>query len=256
MIYMSNNMRFTDKIAVVTGGASGIGKAIASRLGQEGATLALLDANAKLLETTTNEFIAQGIGATGYAVDISNEQELQSAIDAITARDKRIDVLVHAAGIVGPTSTKITEYSSADFDKVYQVNLKGSFLITKLVVTEMAKTGRGRILLLASIAGKDGNPGMVGYTATKAGVIGLVKGVAKEFATTGITINGLAPAVIRTAMNDNTSQQQLDYMIAKIPMQRLGTVEEVAAMSCFIVSDENSFSTGFVYDISGGRAVY
>jgi 3-oxoacyl-[acyl-carrier protein] reductase len=120
----------------------------------------------------------------------------------------------------------------------------------------MKKTGKGRILLIASIAGKEGNPGMVGYSTTKAGVIGLIKGVGKEFATTAITINGLAPAVIKTPMNDNTSAEQLKYMTAKIPMQRLGTVEEVAAMSCFIVSDENSFSTGFIYDISGGRATY
>ena len=111
-------------------------------------------------------------------------------------------------------------------------------------------------MLIASIAGKEGNPGMVGYSSTKAGVIGLVKGVAREFADTRITVNGLAPAVIKTAMNDNTSQEQLAYMTAKIPMQRLGTIDEVAAMSCFIVSDENSFSTGFIYDISGGRATY
>jgi 3-oxoacyl-[acyl-carrier protein] reductase len=109
---------------------------------------------------------------------------------------------------------------------------------------------------VASIAGKEGNPGMVGYSSTKAGVIGLVKGVAKEFAVTNITINGLAPAVIKTAMNDNTLPEQLSYMISKIPMNRLGTIEEVAALSCFIVSEENSFSTGFIYDISGGRATY
>ena len=120
----------------------------------------------------------------------------------------------------------------------------------------MERQNIGRILLVASIAGKEGNPGMVGYSSSKAGVIGLVKGVAKEFATTGITVNGLAPAVIKTGMNENTSPEQLAYMTAKIPMQRLGTVEEVAAMCCFIVSDENSFSTGFIYDISGGRATY
>ena len=139
---------------------------------------------------------------------------------------------------------------------MYEVNLKGTFLITKYVLQVMQKTGKGRLLLISSIAGKEGNPGMVGYSATKAGVIGLVKGVAKEFATTNITVNGLAPAVIKTPMNENTSSEQLEYMIAKIPMQRLGTVEEVAAISCYIVSDENSFSTGFIYDISGGRATY
>jgi 3-oxoacyl-[acyl-carrier protein] reductase len=142
------------------------------------------------------------------------------------------------------TNTKITEFPTEEFDKIYQVNLKGSFL------------GSGRLLLIASIAGKEGNPGMIGYSSTKAGVIGLVKGVAKEYADTNITVNGLAPAVIRTTMNDNTSSEQLAYMTAKIPMQRLGTISEVAAISCYIVSEENSFSTGFIYDISGGRATY
>ncbi|RYF84566.1 MAG: SDR family oxidoreductase, partial [Chitinophagaceae bacterium] len=164
--------------------------------------------------------------------------------------------LVNAAGIVGPTSTKIVDYPTTEFDKIYAVNLKGTFLMTKYMLEVMRKTGKGRILLIASIAGKEGNPGMVGYSSTKAGVIGLVKGVAKEFADDGITINGLAPAVIRTPMNENTSAEQLSYMTAKIPMQRLGTVEEVAAVCCYIVSDENSFSTGFIYDISGGRATY
>ena len=167
-----------------------------------------------------------------------------------------IDILVNAAGIVGPTSTKITEYSTKDFERVYEINLKGTFLISKYVLTVMKKKGPGRVLLIASIAGTEGNPGMVGYSTTKAGVIGLVKGIAKEFADTGITVNGLAPAVIKTAMNEKTSPEQLAYMTAKIPMQRLGTIEEVAASSCYIVSEENSFSTGFIYDISGGRATY
>lgn len=169
---------------------------------------------------------------------------------------QRIDILFNSAGIVGPTSTKITDFSTAEFDKIYEINLKVTFLITKYTLKIMEKFGTGRILLIASIAGKEENPGMIGYSATKAGVIGLVKGVAKEFADTKITVNGLAPAVIKTAMNENTSPEQLGYMTAKIPMKRLGTVEEVAAMSCFIVSDENSFSTGFIFDISGGRATY
>ena len=178
------------------------------------------------------------------------------AVSQVEQDWNRIDVLVHAAGIVGPTNKKITEFSTADFEDVYAVNLRGSFLVTKYTLQVMQKTGKGRVLLIASIAGKEGNPGMVGYTATKAGVIGLVKGVAKEFANTNITINGLAPAVIKTSMNKDTSPAQLEYMMAKIPMKRLGTVEEVAATSCFIVSDENSFTTGFIYDISGGRATY
>lgn len=250
------NKRFENKIAIVTGAAMGIGKAVAHRLGKEGATLALFDTNEELLQKAVKEFEAIGIRVKGYLTDVSNEAQVNDSILQVEEQWKKIDILVHAAGIVGPTSTKITSYSTEEFDKIYQVNLKGTFLIAKATLKVMEKSNVGRLLLIASIAGKEGNPGMVGYSATKAGVIGLVKAVAKEFATTKIIINGLAPAVIETLMNSNTSRDQLDFMISKIPMHRLGTVEEVAAMSCFIVSDENSFSTGFIYDISGGRATY
>lgn len=248
--------RFKEKIAVVTGSADGIGRGVACRLGKEGAVLALLDINGELLAQVVEDFKAMGICARSYVVDISSEAQVIKTIKKIEDDYQRIDILVNAAGIVGPTSKNITEFDTADFDRIYEVNLRGSFLITKYTLQVMKKTGNGRLLLIASIAGKEGNPGMVGYSSTKAGVIGLIKGVAKEFATTNITINGLAPAVIKTTMNQNTSTEQLAYMTAKIPMQRLGTVDEVAAMSCFIVSDENSFSTGFTYDISGGRATY
>jgi 2-dehydro-3-deoxy-L-rhamnonate dehydrogenase (NAD+) len=250
------NGRFNNKTAIITGGANGIGKAIAFRLCKEGATVALFDVNKVSLEKTVEEFKKNGFNSTGYPVDISNEDQVSDAISQVETEWQRIDILVNSAGIVGPTSTKITDFPTVDFDKLYEVNLKGTFLVTKYTLQKMEKVGAGRILLISSIAGKEGNPGMVGYSTTKAGVIGLVKGVAKEFATTRITINGLAPAVINTSLNDNTSPEQLAYMVAKIPMQRLGTVEEVAAMGCFIISDENSFSTGFICDISGGRATY
>ena len=157
---------------------------------------------------------------------------------------------------MGPTSTRITEYPTEAFDEIYAVNLRGTFLMAKYALQAMEPAGYGRILLIASIAGKEGNPGMVGYSATKAGGIGLVKGIGKEYAQSGITINGLAPAVIKTAMNADTHPDQLAYMTAKIPMGRLGTVEEVAAMASWIVSEECTFSTGFVFDLSGGRATY
>jgi NAD(P)-dependent dehydrogenase (short-subunit alcohol dehydrogenase family) len=248
--------RFSGKTAVITGAAMGIGKAAAQQLGEEGARLALLDIDEGVLKMTISEFKEKGIEAKSYITNVSSEKNVQETISAIENEWKNIDILVHAAGIVGPTSTKITDYPSDEFDKIYGVNLKGTFLISKYVLQVMEKKGIGRIVLIASIAGKEGNPGMVGYSSTKAGVIGLVKGIAKEYATTGILINGLAPAVIQTPMNDGTSPEQLKYMLAKIPMQRIGKVEEVAAMICFIVSDENSFSTGFIFDISGGRATY
>lgn len=253
---MQMNTRFSNKIAIISGAATGIGKAIACRLGKEGASVALFDINKTLLQNTVLEFKKNGIESKGYLMDISDEKQVCKAISQVEKDFLKIDILVNSAGIVGPTSTKITDFSSEDFDKLYEVNLKGAFLITKYTLKIMEKNGNGRLLLISSMAGKEGNPGMIGYSASKAGVIGLVKGVAKEFADTNITVNGLAPAVIKTPMNENTSAEQLAYMTAKIPMKRLGTVEEVAAISCFIVSDENSFSTGFIYDISGGRATY
>lgn len=248
--------RYKEQVAVITGGADGLGKSIAHRLGKEGAELVLIDHNSDLLQATVAELNKVGIVTTGFVTDISNESQVKETFNKIAEQFGKIDVLVHSAGIVGPTSTKITDFSTEDFVKVCAVNLTGSFLMTKYCIEIMQKNNYGRILLIASIAGKEGNPGMVGYSASKSGVIGLVKGVAKEFATSGITINGLAPAVIRTAMNADTAPEQLAYMTAKIPMGRLGETEEVAAMASFIVSPENSFSTGFIYDISGGRAVY
>ncbi|MDF9794878.1 NAD(P)-dependent dehydrogenase (short-subunit alcohol dehydrogenase family) [Catalinimonas alkaloidigena] len=248
--------RFKGQVALITGAASGLGKAIAQRLGEEGASLALFDRNNALLQKTKDEFLAKSLSAKAYTIDVANEEQVIEGIEQVEKDLGKIDILIHSAGIVGPTSTKITDYSTQDFDNIYAINLKGSFLMTKYVIKKMETRKYGRILLIASMAGKEGNPGMIGYSTTKAGVIGLVKSVGKEYATAGITINALAPAVIRTAMNADTSPDQLAYLTAKIPMNRLGEPEEVAAMVSFIVSEENSFSTGFLYDISGGRATY
>jgi 3-oxoacyl-[acyl-carrier protein] reductase len=248
--------RFKNKVAIITGAAMGIGKATAFRLGMEGAILALFDLNKEMLDETVEEFKKNGLEVRGYQIDISIETQVANGILQVEKEWQKIDILINCGGIVGPTSTKITNYSTIEFDRIYKINLRGAFFVTKYTLQIMEKFGRGRILLISSMAGKEGNPGMVGYSATKAGVIGLVKGVAKEYADSNITVNGLAPAVIKTAMNKDTSKEQLAYMLAKIPMNRLGTVEEAAAVCCFIVSDENSFSTGFIFDISGGRATY
>ncbi|MDP4283648.1 MAG: SDR family NAD(P)-dependent oxidoreductase [Bacteroidota bacterium] len=248
--------RFENQVAVISGGADGLGKGIGERIASEGGKIALFDINKILLEQTIEVFKNKGFDAEGYVVDISSESSVKQAIQQVEEKFGRIDIMVNSAGIVGPTSTKITDYPVEEYDKIYAINLRGSFLMTKYVIKVMEKNNYGRILLLASIAGKEGNPFMAGYSSMKSGVIGLVKGIGKEYAQTGITVNGLAPAVIKTTMNENTAPEQLAYMTAKIPMGRLGTVEEVAAIASWIVSKEASFNTGFIFDISGGRATY
>lgn len=248
--------RFTNQVAIITGGADGIGKGVAARLATEGATVTLFDINHVQLDRTVAEFRKKGFTATGYVVDVSQESMVEKAVREVHKAYGRLDIMVNSAGIVGPTSTKITDYSVADYDRVYHTNLRGAFLMTKAVLKIMEINNYGRILHLASIAGKEGNPFMTGYSSMKAGLIGLVKGIGKEYAETGITVNGIAPAVIKTALNNDTDPQQLAYMTAKIPMKRLGTIDEVAALAAWIVSAEASFTTGFVFDLSGGRATY
>ena len=248
--------RFENQVAVISGGADGLGKGIAARIASEGCNVVLFDINEKLLQQTVSDFKKMGYTAEGVVVDIASENSVKQGIDQVENRFGKIDIMVNAAGIVGPTAIKITDYKTEDFDHIYGINLKGTFLMTKYAIKVMEKNNYGRILLLASMAGKEGNPFMAGYTAMKAGVIGLVKGIGKEYAETGITVNGLAPAVIKTAMNEKTAPEQLAFLTAKIPMKRLGTIEEVAAISAWIVSKESTFTTGFVFDISGGRATY
>ena len=248
--------RFKNQVAVVSGGAEGLGKGIADRLASEGSTVALFDINQQVLDKTLTEFKAKGHNVSGHLVDVASEDAVRKGMEEVEATYGQIDIMINCAGIVGPTGTNITDYPTEAFDKIYNINLRGSFLMTKYALLAMKKKNYGRILLIASMAGKEGNPFMAGYTAMKAGVIGLVKGIGKEYAETGITVNGLAPAVIKTAMNDQTAPEQLAYMIGKIPMKRLGTIEEVASITAWIVSKEASFNTGFLFDVSGGRATY
>ena len=247
--------RFDGRVAVVTGGASGIGKAVAARLAREGAGVVIADRDEAALHSAEAELRAHG-EVSSLFLDITGEAEVKAAFERVVRERGQLDIMFNSAGIAGATGTNITEYSAATYEQVTRVNQLGSFLTTKYAVTEMQKRGYGRVLLMASVAGKDGNPGMVGYTSTKAAVIGLVKGVGKEVAGTGITVNALAPAVISTPLNQKTDPKMLEYMTAKIPMGRLGTVEETAAIACWILSEEASFNTGFVFDLSGGRAVY
>ena len=248
--------RFQNQVAIVTGGASGIGEAIARRIASEGGYVTLFDMNRQKLVQAADSVRSDGLTVDIAEVDVADEESVRRGMQAVVEKRGHLDIMVNCAGVAGPTNVPILGYSAEDFDHVIQVNLRGSYLTTKYAVEHMLKRDYGRILLIASIGGKEGNPGMVGYAASKSGVMGLVKGVGKEYATTGITVNGLAPAVIRTPMNEDTAPEMIEYMAAKIPMNRLGTVEEVAALACWIVSKEASFNTGFIFDLSGGRATY
>lgn len=248
--------RFENQVAVITGAADGIGRAIAERIAAEGGSVALWDVKEDLLKIREKEFADKGYPVMVKRVDISEESQVKDGFFEVADKFGKIDVLINSAGIVGPTQTKITEYTTEAFDTIYRINLRGSFLTCKYVIPYMEQNNYGRIVMIASIAGKEGNPNMIGYSATKAGVIGLVKGLGKEYADKGITVNGIAPAVIQSPMNADTGPEQLAYMASKIPMQRFGTVEETASLACWIASKEASFNTGFIFDLSGGRATY
>ena len=242
---------FTDQVAVVTGAASGLGLAIAKALSEEGAKLALLDSNANALEELRVTFPFKG-----WLCDITSEAEVSKAVSEIAGLYGRIDILVNSAGITGRTNNRSHETDTSDVRRVFDVNFMGSYFTSKYVLPVMLKDNYGRILHIASIAGKEGNAGMLGYSASKAAVIGMTKVQGKEYAGTGITINALAPAVVRTALVDAMPPEQVTYMTEKIPMKRCGTLEEVAGIARYIVSPENSFTTGFTFDLSGGRATY
>ncbi len=247
------NKPWSEQVAIVTGGASGIGFAVAKKLQALGAQVALLDRDQAGLESAKAELNDQPLIVQ---TDISDEVSVNNAVKTVFETYGHIDVLMNSAGITGKTNIIGHEVEVEDFDWVYRVNLRGSLLICKAVLPHMIEARYGRICLMASIAGKEGNAGMLAYSATKAGVIGLTKTLGKDYATTGITINALAPAVIQTPIHDTIPQEQIDYMTAKIPMERCGTLDEATATAAFILSPENSFTTGFCFDLSGGRATY
>ena len=239
------------QVAIVTGGGQGIGEGIATRLSQAGACVAILDANG-----ASAEEVALHVKGVGLQCDVSSASSVKQAIEEVRQQFGPIQILVNNAGITGRT-VPLWELEESDLDKVYAVNLKGVFLTCRAVIPEMLAQGYGRILNVASIAGKEGNPTLIPYSSTKAAVIGLTKALAKEVASKGnITVNAISPAVIRTKILDTMAKETVQYMISKIPMGRTGTVEEIAALVHFLVSRESSFTTGQCYDISGGRATY
>jgi 2-dehydro-3-deoxy-L-rhamnonate dehydrogenase (NAD+) len=248
--------RFNGRCAIVTGGASGIGAGVATRLASEGARVCLIDRDLEQLQRQTENMSASGERVSFRQANVCDENDLAASFNEIVAGWGRLDILVHSAGVVGQSGVNAAEYPVAEFRRVLDVNLTGSFIASRCALPHMLKHRYGRILLLASMAGKDGNPGMAGYVASKAGVIGFVKGAGKEYACDGITLNAIAPAVIATPMNAATDAGVMQQLVQKIPMRRLGTIAEAAALACWICSEEASFNTGAIFDLSGGRATY
>lgn len=246
-------LSFENQVAVISGGASGLGLAIARKLISNNVRVLLLDIDSSGLEEITGEL---GEKANSRVLDISNEESVQRIIREIIEEYGSIDILVNSAGITGNTGIMSHEVDSVDMERVFNVNFKGSWMLSKYIIPYMLKQDYGRILHIASIAGKEGNAGMLAYSASKAAVIGMAKVQGKEYAGSGITVNALAPAVIRTKMVENMPEEQVKYMTDKIPMKRCGTLEEIANLAKYIVSPENSFTTGFTFDLSGGRATY
>jgi NAD(P)-dependent dehydrogenase (short-subunit alcohol dehydrogenase family) len=239
--------RFADRVAIVTGGTSGIGAGIAARLATEGARVSLWDRDADALTNTQ--------AAHKAAVDVADTAAVQrAATDTVSALGK-IDILVACAGITGPNAS-VWEYPTAEWDRVIDVNLNGVFYCNRAVVPHMLRNGYGRIVNIASIAGKEGNPNAAAYSASKAGVIGLTKSLGKELANTNVRVNCVTPAAVRTPLFAQMTQQHIDFMLSKIPLGRFGEIDEIASLVCWLSSEECSFSTGAAFDISGGRATY
>jgi 3-oxoacyl-[acyl-carrier protein] reductase len=247
---MDNNS-MKDQVAVITGAASGLGLVITKKLAENGVQLALLD----LSNETPNE-LKNIPNSKYYRSDVSIEQEIKSTIELIYSHFEKIDILINCAGITGKTNIKSHETETENLNRVFEINFMGSYYTSKYVLPYMLKQNYGRILHIASIAGKEGNAGMLAYSASKAAVIGMTKVQGKEYAENGITVNALAPSVIQTAMVDALPAEQVKYMTDKIPMKRCGTLEEAANLVAYIVSPQNSFTTGFTFDLSGGRATY
>jgi 2-dehydro-3-deoxy-L-rhamnonate dehydrogenase (NAD+) len=230
-------MRFLGRRAVVTGGSSGIGEAIAKRIESEGGKVVVWDMNG------------------GITTDISSFDSVQKAAAETVKQLGGIDVLVNSAGIAGPTAT-VADVPLDQWHKTIAINLNGTFFTNRAVLPGMVAQNYGRIVNIASIAGKEGNPNASAYSASKAAVIGFTKSLAKEYSKYNITANSVTPAAVRTPILDQLPQSHIDFMLSKIPKGRLGTVDEVASLCCWLASEECSFSTGAVFDVSGGRATY
>lgn len=245
-----NSYDFDDQVAVITGGAQGIGYAVAKRMIENGAKVAIWDFDTDLAQASASE-----LGATALHCDVSDWDSVQAAAEQTEHQFGRIDVLVNSAGVAGANAV-VEEYPIEEWNKIMSVNLNGTFHTNRAVIAGMKHRGYGRIVNIASIAGKEGNPNASAYSASKAGVIALTKSLGKEAADFNIGVNCVTPAAARTAIFDQMSEEHINYMLSKIPRNRFVDVAEVANMICWIASAENAFTTGAVFDLSGGRATY
>ena len=243
------------QVAIVTGGATGIGYGTAKRLGAEGAHIVIVDVDVSLGEQSASELSARGVECRLVMGDVAEEETARSAAEEAISAWGRIDILVNNAGI-GGANGNVWELSLEEMDRLYRVNLRGVYSFCHTVIPHMLERDYGRVVNIASVAGKEGNPRMVPYSATKAAVIGLTKSVGKELAETGVRVNCVTPAVVQTRILEEFTPEQIEYMVGRIPMGRTGEIDEIAALVAWLASPECSFSTGAVFDISGGRATY
>ncbi len=247
-----NQLDLQGRHAVITGGGAGLGLAIAKRMLASGATVTLWDRDAAALALAAREL---GAGADTVQVSVDALDSVTAAVQQTLSRHAAVDALINCAGITGP-NTKLWDYPADDWARVMQVNLNGLFYCCRELVPHMRARNYGRIVNLASVAGKDGNPNASAYSASKAGVIALTKSLGKELADTGVRVNCVTPAAVKTAMFDQMTPEHIQFMLSKIPMGRFGEPDEVAAMVSWLCTEECSFSTGAVFDLSGGRSTY
>lgn len=248
-------MTLQEKVAIITGAARGIGLATAERFINEGATVVLADTNWHEVSHLANSFTDQGYTTSAIKVDVSQRDSVSAMVRTTEQRYGQIDILVNNAGIAG-RSAPIEEITDEDWESMMAIDLKSVYLCCQAVVPGMKQRRYGRIVNVASIAGKEGNPNMIPYSAAKAGVIGLTKALAREVSPHGIYVNAVAPAVIETPILQQLTPEQVNYMVQRIPLGRTGKPDEVAALIYWLASDEASFTTGQCIDISGGRATY
>ena len=247
-----NQLDFAGRHAVVTGGATGLGYGIAQRLIASGGSVTIWDRNG---EAATKAAWSLGAKAFALTVDVTQQTSVAKAVAATLAQARRIDALVNSAGITGP-NLRLWDYPVEAWREVMEVNLNGAFICCREVVRPMRAQGYGRIVNIASVAGKDGNPNASAYSASKAGLIALTKSLGKELADTGIRVNCVTPAAVKTAIFDQMTPDHIAFMLSKIPVGRFGKVEEIASMVAWLCTEECSFSTGAVFDLSGGRSTY